>query len=167
MQIGDIGAVKAAPKEQRLLDLITPKCDRWHHFLVISKTEIIEAAPSGVIISPITAYDAYDVKYYRYYRQDIAEQAAQEALKFVGEKYDYILFAKLFGRALDYWMDMGAKPVPYTYFRIQEVGALICTAVVVNAFHDAGGDLIYQGVTATPNAIEQARIEGRLKIIGG
>jgi hypothetical protein len=155
---GDIGAIEGTLKERWLNSLISPKTDRWHHFLVGEPTddgdyEIFESGPQGVRMGRLSWYDGYNIKFYRYSDPDVARKSTLTASLFGRAEYNYIVYAALLWQAIKYWIRNGFRPVNYILFKEKLGRNLICTELVCVSYSKAGALLVPYNVVPTPAAI--------------
>lgn len=168
---GDIVGIRGKLIERMLNMLIEPVSDLWHLFIIgeeVSKDDdyvIYEMMGDGCRTGRLSMYEGQPVKVYRCPDRQIARRAAQEASHYGRYPYDYPLFARLFFRALYYWVYNGFRPVPFKYFDNVENNQLICIELVANCYYNAGYPLVSDGIVPTPAAIEQAAKDKRLNMV--
>ena len=167
IRAGDIVEVKGKLHERALNLLIEPYSPYWHEFIVGEEIKddhiIYEMGPNGCNPGRLSMYDGMKYAVYRVPDRKIAHCAADEASRYGRWRYDYILFAHLFFKALRYWIKNGFRPVPYTEFRDVVNNQLICIELVANCFYNAGYPLVPDGVIPTPAAMKAALRKGLVR----
>ena len=109
-----------------------------HIAILISETEVLEALPNGVFITPLSSYEDREFSHkleYRIFEVDgMTKEQVYKVIEFskkeVGKKYDFlqlvsIYFFYLFG-------------IPKKYEPIDVTEAWICSELVAEAFEYAG-----------------------------
>ncbi len=166
---GDIIGFYGKPLERALCRLIDPYSPLWH-FALLGDSDgedwgIYEMLGGGCHPGKLSFYEGSKVRIYRCPDAKVARKAVKEASNYGRYPYDYIMFPKLFFKALYYWLYNGFVPVPFKYFDNVENNQLICTELIANCYYNAGYPLVSDGIVPTPAAIEQAVINSDLKLV--
>jgi hypothetical protein len=169
-KIGDIVGLKATWGEDIPLSMISPHVHYFHHFLIgpcIPEDDdwiILESINSGVRVGRLSWYDGREAVVYRPTLETAGELAFDQATLYGRRGYDYLQLAKLFIWGIPKWVNGGFKPIPWNKIPSDSDAALICTELCVRSY-DKVWRLVSSGVAATPAAIWQACILGKLSIV--
>lgn len=168
---GDIIGLKALWWQKWMTYGISPPIDRVHFFILgryIPEDDdwiIYESLLSrGVRIGRLSWYKGQHATVYRLPDESKGELAANTASEYGRERYDYLLILRLFGLSIKYWCTHGIRRIPFYVLTDTPNRSLLCVELVVQVYKDYVR-LVPEGVVATPSAIEQARIDGKLLVV--
>ena len=133
---GDYGVIRTRGIFARLIQVGT--LSRWNHaFIYIGEGQIIEARPTGVVISVAKQYPQIAWNQHENIDDDTRGKIVAASHHFVGQPYGFIDILNLMFRIL------GLKALANTrlFERLAMKHGLICSELVSLAYRDAGVDL--------------------------
>lgn len=165
---GDIVALRALWWQRWLTKLTAPPTDRCH-FLLLSwyipgeeDWVVYESIVSrGMRVARLSWYSGQHARIYRVADESAGQFAVYEATKYGRARYDYLLPIRLIWVAVKYWFKNGLKRIPYDAIPDLPNRGLLCTELVVKSYENYFR-LVPQGIAATPSALEQAYLDGKL-----
>jgi len=168
---GDIVGLKALWWQRWMTWLTSPPTDRIHFLLLGMPVPggndwiIYESLVSrGVRVGRISWYLGQHAKVYRSPDPNVGRLAAFEASIYGRAKFDYVLILSVLWIAIKYWCQHGPKRIPYYELTDLPNRSLWCVELVIKAY-EKYVRLVPEGIAATPSAIEQARLDGKLTTI--
>lgn len=182
LQSGDLFATKGTGFFGWMArNFMFPQTDRFHFGVIkqpihyedldseiIDDWEIIESIGRGVSIGRLSFYGGADLKFYRISAPEELRATIGARLTELGRaKYDYWLFIKiaLQGIWLLIWhflRDGRFSKVKYDELTWGQDAAFVCTELADWGSRLIGYDLVPETITATPSALKQAELEGRM-----
>ena len=144
---GDYGVVHGSGFYSWAIEVGT-KSPTSHAFVVVEGNKIVEAQPSGAIVSPLSKYAHHEVAYNDEEYKSPAEREGivAHAMKLVGTPYNWWdIFALT--------MDSFGLASPWMWKRAQEEKSLVCSALVSRSYYLGAGIDLANGrpdATVTP-----------------
>jgi len=172
---GDIGAIRGRGLGLwACQNLIKPKTDRFHFFLVGGSIPwdndyvILESIGKGIAVGRLSFYKWQDVEIYRVVHEDWEElgERAAAALTLHGRaRYDYILILEIALGALSLLLRGKLPPWEPKQFPYGRDKAFICTEAARLGWLTIGHPILMGGVVPVPATYMLALQEGRIKRI--
>jgi len=178
----DIGGVKGSgPLLWFSQNLIEPKTDRIHHFLIGDYIPwdddyvILESIGKGIAVGRLSFYDPDDIEIYRVvlsrdsrlrtFNMLLRRQVAAELTKVGRARYDYILISQIAVGALQLLATGHPPPWRPEQFPYGVNQAYVCTEAANYGWRARGHPIIKPGVVPLPAGFKLALIEGRIRKI--
>ena len=172
---GDIAGVKGKGVLAKLQSIfVTPKTDRFHHFLIGDYIEddddyvILESINKGIAVGRLSFYKPEDIEIYRLddpYWMEIGKKAAQALTWYGRSSYDYMLIIKLFLSIPYLIMKCGMPPWVPEQIPYGRDNSFVCTEAAAVGYADIDHRIIPKGVIPMPASFKQALDRGVIKRI--
>lgn len=167
---GDILAFRASFPAIFLNQCVSPVTDRWHFALLVSyhhgeKDWIIYESlkDKGVRIGRLSWYTNESIEIYRVDKL-MGDDVVYEASLYGRAGYDTTLISRMACEIGRYWRRHGIRRVPCDELHDRPNGTLVCTELVTRSYNRYVS-LIPNGVAATPAAMKQSYLEGKMELV--